>query len=69
MGCGSRGSQGPGGAGSGAAGEPWGTGVCSAKKGGEGSRVLIGIPENVLLMFLFEIGVVAAVFLLPRCNS
>lgn len=43
--------------------------MCSAKKGGEGSRVLIGIPENVLLMFLFKIGVVAAVFLLPRCSG
>lgn len=53
--------SGPGRAGRGAAGEPRGTGVCSAKEGRrEGARVLIGIPENVLLMFLFKIGLVAA---------
>lgn len=35
--------------------------MCSAKEGRrEGARVLIGIPENVLLMFLFKIGLVAA---------
>lgn len=37
-----------------------GNGGVLGQGGREGSRVLTGIPENVLLMFLFKIGVVEA---------